>query len=166
MTVPSTYRASSANGWLEVFGSANKRPGEVTAGKEIARQLKSVTQAVPADPPEGTPAGNILADEARHSRGKQISEAIDSISKAMPPSLQPLFCAFRIIGVGHDDALRQSLDIIDRAATQMKDGNIDAARKTLQNALGKLAPGNPAGDRTPPASASAAPGSPKRLPGA
>ncbi|WP_250633983.1 hypothetical protein [Pinirhizobacter soli] len=163
MTVPSPYRTSSANGWLEVFGSASRRSGEPTFVKEIARQFKGVTQAVPAGQPEGTTVGNSRTDEARRSREARISHAIDSIPIDMAPSLRPLFSAFRIIGVGCDDALQYSLDTIDRAVVQVKGGYIDAARDILKDALSQLAPGIQA---TPPANPLTAPGRPVRPPGA
>ena len=157
---------TSANGWLKVFGSPSEPPGELPIGKEIARQLKSVAQAVPARPPQGTTVGHIGTDEGRRSREAQISHAIDSVPIDMAPGLKPLFSAFRIIGVGHDDALQHSLDAIDRAAVQMKGGYIDAARIILKDALCQLAPVNSAGGRAPPASPLAAAGRPMRPPGA
>jgi hypothetical protein len=144
---------SRANGWSGVFGSANNRPVEVAAAKDIALRLKAVTQVVSTGQPEGTTAGNVRADaqEARRSREEQISQAIDRLSIDMTPALKPLFWAFRIIGVGHDDALQDSLDAINRAAEQMKRGSNDAARGILKDALSKLALGNLAGGHKPPA---------------
>ncbi|HMH67290.1 MAG TPA: hypothetical protein VK519_05150 [Pinirhizobacter sp.] len=164
MTVPSPYRISSANGWLGVFGSASKRPGELTNGKEIARQFKGVSQAVAARQPERTTAGNSPADEARLSRNTQIAATIDSIPIDMAPGLKPQLSAFLIIGVGSDDTLQYSLDAIDRAAEQIKGGHIDAARGILVDAVSQLAPGNQAGGHTPPATQPAAPGRPSTAP--
>ena len=166
MTVPPTYRTSSANGWLEVFGSASKRPGEPANSKEIARQFKGVSQAVAAGQPERTTGGNNPAAEARRSRETQISGAIESIPIDMARGLKPQLSAFLIIGVGRDDALQHSLDAIGRAAVHIEDGNIDAARKILVDAIGQLAPGNRAGGHAPPATPPAAPGGLARLPGA
>jgi len=164
MTVPPTYRISSANEWLGVFGSASKRPGELTSGKEIARQFKGVSQAVAAGQPERTTAGNSPADEARLSRKTQIAAAIDSIPIDMAPGLKPQLSAFLIIGVGHDDALQYSLDAIDRAAGQINGGDFDAARGILMAAISQLAPVNRAGGHTPPATQLAAPGRPSTAP--
>jgi len=151
-----------------VFGSASNRPVEVAAGKDIAHRLKAVAQVVSTGQPEGTTAGNVRADanEARRSREEQISQAIDRLSVDMTPGLKPLFWAFRIIGVGHDEALQDSLDAINRAAEQMKRGSIDAARDILKDALSQLAPGNQTGGHTPPASQPIAPGAALRRPGA
>lgn len=165
MTVPFTCFTSRANGWSGVFGSASNQPVVKATGKDIASQLKAVAQVVSTGQPEGTTAGNVRADvdEARRSREEQISHAIDRLSIDMTPGLKPLFWAFRIIGVGHDDAMQYSLDAIDCAAVRMKSGDIDAARDILKEALGKLAPGNQAGDM-PPASRPIAPGDSLRSP--
>lgn len=168
MTVPFIHFTSRANGWSGVFGSANNRPVEVTAAKDVALRLKAVTQVVATGQPEAATAGNIRADAdgARRSREGQISQAIDRLPIDLTPGLKPLFCAFRIIGVGHDDALRDSLDAINRAADQMKHGSIDAARDILKDALGKLTPGNQAGGPKPPASQTMMTGAALRRPGA
>ena len=168
MTVPFIHFTSRANGWSGVFGSANNRPVEVAAAKDVALRLKAVTQVVATGQPEAATAGNIRADadEARRSREGQISQAIDRLSIDLTPGLKPLFWAFRIIGVGHDDALRDSLEAINRAADQMKRGSIDAARDILKDALGKLTPGNQAGGPKPPASQTMATGAALRRPGA
>ena len=160
MTVHPTCRISSAKEWLGVFVSASKQPGEIAGGKAIASQLNGVAQAIPAGQPKGNTAGNIRVDEARRSREAQISHAIDSVPIDMAPGLRPLFAAFRIIGVGYDEALQPSLDAIDRAVVQMKGGFIDTARGILQDALSQLAPGNRAGGHAPPANPPAAPGRP------
>lgn len=162
MTIPSTYRTSSANGWLGVFGSTSKRP-ELTTGKEVARQLKNVAQAVPAGQPEENSSRN---SSARRSREEAILDVIRNAPIDMAPDLRPLFSAFLIIGVGYDDALQYSLDAIDRAVVQMKSGSIDEAQDTLRGALSELAHGIQAGGPQPPANPLTAPGRPARPPGA
>lgn len=166
MTFPPTDRISSANGWLEVFGSASRRPSEPSSEKEIARRLKGVAQAAPAGQPEGNAAGTIRTDEARRSREARISHAIGSVPIDRAPALRPLFSVFLIIGVGHDDALECSLDAIGRATVQMKSGSIDAARDILRDALSLLALGIPASDSKSPANPLTTPGRPVRPPGA
>ena len=166
MAVPPTYRISSANGWLGVFGSASKRSIDAVPLKEFARQFRGVAQAVSAGQPERNAVENIRTDEARRSRETQISDAIGSVPINMAPSLKPLFSAFLIIGVGHDNALQYSLDAIDRAAAAVRRGSIDEARDLLKNALSQLAPGVRAGGATPLTNPLTAPGRPERPPGA
>ncbi|HEY4144834.1 hypothetical protein [Pinirhizobacter sp.] len=152
MTTPITHRTSSANGWLGVFGSANRRTDESAAGKkDVVRRLTSVTQVGTADHPAGTDTRNTPVDEARRLREIRISRAIDSVPIDMAPRLKPKFLALRIIGAVGEADMQYALDAIDRACAYMTSGHPVAARDMLQEALNNLPLNREAGGPTPPA---------------